>query len=188
MTGILVGSGPKTNIDLTARNPASGRSQVRLFSFLTAQPLPIMWENGFVVAYGIRNPAGLTFVPSIFASPLASQTLLVVENSASIENVTGLTATFANDNPADEIESLTMLPSINNTTGPFFGFPDCATLWNGSADPVGVPQFKRVPRGTQFSLKLPDVSGTTPHLDPWCQDMSDNRPPAFSFQVRSTHI
>ncbi|XP_006462984.1 hypothetical protein AGABI2DRAFT_224678 [Agaricus bisporus var. bisporus H97] len=187
VTAILVGSGPKTNIDITARDPASGRSQIRSFSLLTKQPWPLNWENGVVVAYGIRNPAGFAFVPSPQVGPVDSQTLLVVENAPSIDNVTGLTAAFANDNPADEIESVT-ISATGNTTPASYGFPDCATLWNGAADPTGVPQYKDSPRGTQFSLNLPSLSTPLPRLDPWCQNMTNNHPPAFNFQAHSVPL
>ena len=97
-----------------------------------------------------------------------------IENSASIDNVTGLTTTFVNDNPADEIE----LVLFNGGVAKSFGFLDCTTLWNPLADPVGDLQYVHLGRGDQISL----------HLDPerdnqWCQDPRNNIPPVFSFQV-----
>ncbi|KAJ3575116.1 hypothetical protein NP233_g1312 [Leucocoprinus birnbaumii] len=186
VASILVGSGPKTNIDITARDPASGRSQIRLFRLNTLQPIPLHWADGTIVAYGIRNPAGFTFPTGISVGPANTRTLLVVENGASIDNVTGVTPAFANDNPADEIESVSF-PLIGSSSPPFYGFPDCSTLWNPKADPTGVPQYTSLPRGAQFSFNLPTVS-FQPRDDAWCRNSTNNIPPAFNFQAHSVPL
>lgn len=130
-----------------------------------------------MIAYGIRNPAGFTIVNGTSSA----NTLLIVENGASIDNVTG--TTFANDNPADEINTVILLS--DDTLPPFFGFPDCSTLWNPEADLVGDPQYAALSRGAQFSFNLPTVSSesTGPRDDAWCQNATNNRPPAFNFQA-----
>ncbi|TFY77022.1 hypothetical protein EWM64_g6991 [Hericium alpestre] len=110
--------------------------------------------NGHLVAYGIRNPAGIAY------SSTDANRLFIVENGASIDNVTGLTPAFVNDNPADEAEALDL-----NQEAPFFGFPDCTTMWNGNADPAGVPRYAGYARGRQFSLHLEQGLD-----DAWCQD------------------
>jgi hypothetical protein len=156
------------NIDPTARDPASGRSQIRRFSLRSSSPQT--WISGELLAYGIRNPAGFAF------SPLSPTKLAIVENGASIDNVTGLTSAFVNDNPADELE----LVDLRRDKGASFGFPDCSTIWNGSADPSGVPQYVGFARGQQFSLHL--EAGRD---DAWCAVVANNRPPALSFQVRT---
>ncbi|KAK7453287.1 hypothetical protein VKT23_011962 [Stygiomarasmius scandens] len=173
-TALYVGSGPLTNIDTTARDPASGRSQVR--RFLLPSSATQQWSSGEVIAFGIRNPAGLAFDPST-----STRNLYIVENGASIDNVTGLTADFVNDNPADEMELVAFTSSESST--PFYGFPDCTTLWNPEADPVGNPEFINLPRGTQFSLRL-DPSRD----DEWCQDEENNIKPALSFQAHSVPL
>ncbi|THU92329.1 soluble quino protein glucose dehydrogenase [Dendrothele bispora CBS 962.96] len=174
VTALLVGNGPLTNIDTTARDPASGRSQIRRFSLPSSSSTTQTWSSGQIIAYGIRNPAGLAFDPSTSVPKL-----YVVENGASIDNVTGLTAQFVNDNPADEMELVTFGSSIL----PFYGFPDCTTLWNPQADPVGNPEFVNLPRGTQFSLRLDPTRD-----DPWCQDEKNNLKPALSFQAHSVPL
>ncbi|KAF8062263.1 hypothetical protein FPV67DRAFT_1452137 [Lyophyllum atratum] len=115
---ILVGTGPSTNIDSTARDSASGRSQVRRFVFPTIQiaifpPPPLHWAQGEVFGYGLRNPSGFAFAPasSISLSPVKrTPTLYVVDNGASIDNVTSIGATpkFVNDNPADELNVISL--------------------------------------------------------------------------------
>ncbi|KDR70731.1 hypothetical protein GALMADRAFT_230016 [Galerina marginata CBS 339.88] len=200
---LLIASGPKTNIDVTARDPASGRSQIRRFVLPAgvldpppptsgiAFPPPLNWADGQVIAFGIRNPAGFAFPPSIPppTDPLQTRTLVVVENGASIDNTTGLTKTFVNDNPADEAELVTYPTNLN---GPLelpipapksYGFPDCTTLWNGAADPVGDPQFVGKPRGFQFSLQLDPTRN-----DAWCQNKLNNQPPILSFQAHSVPL
>lgn len=183
---ILVGTGPLTNIDPSARDPASGRSQIRRFVFPTIQPailppFPLHWVDGEVVGYGLRNPAGFAFAPLANASPSPARpkpTLYVVENGASIDNVTtmGVTTKFVNDNPADELDVISYATDLKK----FYGFPDCTTLWNPKADPVGVPQYAGLSRGDQVSLKLEVDRG-----DEWCRKKSNNQVPLLSFQVRS---
>lgn len=178
---ILVGSGPLTNIDLTARIPANGRSQIRRFvlvSFSSYPPTPLAWSSGQVIAYGIRNPAGFTHYTDPTVGPAASRTLYVVENGASIDEVAGLTPKFVNDNPADELELVTYLTGPSMSLPRSYGFPDCSTLWNPGADPIGVPQYAGFLRGDQFSLNLDPLRD-----DSWCKSDTNNRAPALSFQV-----
>lgn len=180
---ILVGSGPLTNIDPTARDPASGHSQIRRF-ILPHPPTPtsvfptVHWADGKVIVYGIRNPAGFDFPTG---STIFSRSIYVAENGASIDSVTGLTAAFVNDNPADDLEFVTYStsPSPHLAIPPkFHGFPDCSTLWNPTADPVGVPQYTTLAKGAQFSLNLDPARD-----DNWCRSVANSQPPAFSFQV-----
>ena len=172
-TTILVSSSLASNIDLTARDPSSGRSQIR--SFLLPSPASTApaqdFFSGKLLAFGIRNPAGFAFLPPV------SSNLWVVENGASIDDVTGLTAAFVNDNPADELEFVQLDAPVGTNT--FFGFPDCTTVWNPKADPTGDPRFLRFHTGEQFSLQLEPSRD-----DAWCQNATNNVPPRLSFQVR----
>ncbi|KAA1475752.1 soluble quino protein glucose dehydrogenase [Dentipellis sp. KUC8613] len=169
---LLVSSGPDENIDPTARDPASGNSQIRSFALSSLAHAPVNFTSGVLVAYGIRNPAGIAFFPG------SSSQLYVVENGASIDNVTRVTPAFVNDNPADELELVDLSASAK-----FYGFPDCTTLWNGSADPTGDPQFLGLPRGAQFSLELKSSRG-----DHWCRDLANNRHPHIIFQAHSVPL
>jgi len=187
--GMLIGSGPLTNIDLTARDPASGRSQIRRFvwpniTLPVYPPIPSRWENGQVIAYGIRNPAGFAYPTGPSVTPVNSRDLYVVENGASIDEVTGLTPAFVNDNPADELE-LVNYPTVTSSAVPkSYGFPDCTTLWNGSADPIGVPKYVGLPSGTQISLNL-DKSRD----DAFCaKTPALNQPPVLDFQAHSVPL
>ncbi|KAJ7146382.1 hypothetical protein C8R44DRAFT_864153 [Mycena epipterygia] len=175
-TALLIASGPFTNIDPTARDPSSGRSQIRRFVLphLTndTPSAPLKWAGGEIDAYGIRNPAGFAFHPS------SSDALYVLENGASIDNVTGLTATFVNDNPADEINLVVLNGDLK-----FYGFPDCTTLWNPQADPIGDPQYVGLKRGDQISLLLEPERD-----DAWCSSSANNVPPVLSFQAHSVPL
>jgi hypothetical protein len=102
ITAILIASGPLTNIDATARDPSSGRSQIRR-STITSPAVPQTWLSGQLIAYGIRNPAGFAFPPSAISPVPLVPKLYVVENGASIDNVTGLTPIFVNDNPGSVV-------------------------------------------------------------------------------------
>ncbi|KAI0094531.1 hypothetical protein BDY19DRAFT_913248 [Irpex rosettiformis] len=176
---ILVSSALAENIDPTARDPSSGRSQIRAFNFSSATtPAVQNFFSGSLVAFGIRNPAGFAFLP-----PQSFDSLWVVDNGASIDNVTGLTSAFVNDNPADEL-NLVKTPLFNNSSrNLFYGFPDCTTLWNPLADPVGDPQFTHLRTGAQFSLNLePDRN------DSWCVSSQNNVRPRLSFQAHSVPL
>ncbi|KAF8646502.1 hypothetical protein AX16_007179 [Volvariella volvacea WC 439] len=181
---ILVGSGPLTNIDPTARDPANGRSQIRRFPLNTLNPVPLTWARGQILAYGIRNPGGFTWSPPTVISPIQRRQLYVVENGASIDDVNGFTATFANDNPSDELNVVT-LPLASDPVSPSrsYGFPDCAPLWNPSADPLGNPEFVGLRRGTQFSLRLERTRN-----DEWCRNTTNNIPPVLNFQAHSVPL
>lgn len=162
--GYLVGSGPLTNIDLTARDPASGRSQIRRLKLPEVQiavfpPPPIGWPGDDLVAFGIRNPAGFAF---------RDGGLYVVENAASIDAVPGFEGDFANDNPADELEFVDLSAKAKS-----YGFPDCSTVWN----PFGRPGLSK---GDQFNLNL---DGTRD--DAFCKQVANNEPPVLNFQVRN---
>ncbi|KAJ8517821.1 hypothetical protein ONZ45_g5046 [Pleurotus djamor] len=175
---ILVGSGPLTNIDLTARLPGSGRSQVRRF-LIPLTSVPPTWLSGQLVAYGIRNPAAFATAPQSLASSKISD-LYILDNGASIDNVTGITPPFANDNPADE---LILVEGTAAAQGKFYGFPDCTTLWNGDADPVGVPQYVGFAPGDQFSFNLDPIRD-----DDWCRTRSNQLPPVRPFQAHSVPL
>ncbi|KAF5379416.1 hypothetical protein D9615_006536 [Tricholomella constricta] len=188
-TALLVGAGPLTNIDLTARDPASGRSQIRRMVFPPIAP-PIFpppalpWANGEVVAYGIRNPAGFADGVDLTVPPIATRVLYVVENGASINSVKGITPLFANDNPSDELEFVRYPTSSPSTIAPdSYGYPDCTSLWNGDADPAGVPQYVGFPRGSQISLNLDAL-----HDASWCKDPANNQPPSLNFQAHSAPL
>ncbi|KAF9465596.1 hypothetical protein BDZ94DRAFT_1253498 [Collybia nuda] len=190
VTGMLVGSGPKENIDLAARDPTSGHSQIRRFMFPTIQPdtvfppVPLHWADGQVVAYGLRNPAGFAFPTGPTVTPAGRKDLFVADNAASIEKLPGFTPQFANGNPADEFNHVIyeMNPISTSPVPISYGYPVCATLWNPSADPVGDPQYVGMHRGDQFSLQLTDAID-----DSWCQNKTNlNQPPALSFQAHSS--
>ncbi|KAJ7084754.1 soluble quino protein glucose/sorbosone dehydrogenase [Mycena crocata] len=174
-TALLIAAGPLTNIDPTARDPASGRSQIRRFVLPSSgcqSQTPLQWSAGEIIAYGIRNPAGFAFHPS------SSNQLYALENGASIDNVTGLTSTFVNDNPADEINLVTLDGELE-----FYGFPDCTTLWNPQADPAGDPQYVGLEQGDQISLLL-----EADRDDAWCASSANNVPPVLSIQAHSVPL
>ncbi|KAH8829078.1 hypothetical protein DL96DRAFT_1596562 [Flagelloscypha sp. PMI_526] len=173
-SNILVGTGPGQNIDPSARDPSSGWSQIRKFPLAVSSPTT--WLDGDLIAYGIRNPAGFAY------HPVHLNNLYVVENGASIDNVTGMTAAFVNDNPADELEVIETSHS-KTAANIFYGFPDCTTIWNPTADPAGVPQYADYVRGEQFSLQL-----LASRDDTWCQDKHNNHPPQTSFQAHSVPL
>ncbi|KAG5219967.1 soluble quino protein glucose/sorbosone dehydrogenase [Salix suchowensis] len=146
------GTGPLTNIDLTARDPASGRSQVRGFKLSTVgSVLPQTWLSGELIAYGIRNPASFAIPAVQLSAANVWPGLYILENGASIDDVPGFSPKFVNDNPADELE---LVAGTASSVGKTYGFPDCTTLWNPTADPVGNPQYVGLPQGAQFSLNL----------------------------------
>ncbi|KAG9218138.1 hypothetical protein CCMSSC00406_0008077 [Pleurotus cornucopiae] len=180
-TVLFVGTGPLTNIDPTARDPASGRSQVRGFKLsAVGSALPQTWLSGELIAYGIRNPAGFAIPAVQLSAANAWPGLFILENGASIDDVPGFTPKFVNDNPADELE---LVAGTASALGRTYGFPDCTTLWNPTADPVGNPQYVGLPQGAQFSLNLDPLRN-----DAWCGQQANNVPPSLSFQAHSVPL
>ncbi|KAI0789184.1 hypothetical protein C8Q75DRAFT_177587 [Abortiporus biennis] len=177
-TSILASCPLSENIDPTARDPNSGRSQIRSFPLpSTSSPSTSQdFFSGTLLAFGIRNPAGFAFHP--LDSSLTK--LWIIDNGASIGNVTGLTDTFVNDNPADELNVAEIQKGKENN---FFGFPDCTTIWNPKVDPTGDPQFINFRTGEQFSLQLESERD-----DEWCQNIENNIPPRLSFQAHSAPL
>ncbi|GLB41546.1 putative pyrroloquinoline quinone binding [Lyophyllum shimeji] len=187
-TAFLVGTGPLTNIDPTARDPKSGRSQIRRLAIPPIAPPvfpppPLHWAQGQVIAYGIRNPAGFAYDVGLTVDPGSTRTLWAVENGASINNVTGLTDRFANDNPSDELLQIEYSTTVTTLAPKSYGFPDCTSLWNPDADPTGVPKYVGFPRGTQVSLNLDKQFD-----DAWCQNTANNQPPSLNFQAHSVPL
>jgi glucose/arabinose dehydrogenase len=106
----------------------------------------------------------------------------ILENGASIDALPGMTAPFANDNPADELNVV----DVNGPDGlgRYYGFPDCTTLWNGDADPVGFPQYVGESAGRQISLGLDPARD-----DDWCLDgEANNTPSIYPFQAHSVPL
>ena len=119
---ILVSDGPLENVDFTAQDPANGRSQIRKFvlgnNASLVPPGGYNWTgpNAELIAFGIRNGAGMALGPS---RPLD---LWVGENGASLNAYIGDNA--SNNNPADELEFVDLTPG---KLGKFYGFPFCHT-------------------------------------------------------------
>lgn len=97
----------------------------------------------------------------------------------------GFVSDFEDENPADELNYL-VVPSAqsspasessgNNTSTPlYFGYPDCATIYQ----PLG--SLAGGEKGDQFSLNLPFEREN--RTDEWCRDEKNNIPPALSFEV-----
>ena len=133
---ILVSDGPLANIDPTASDPSNGRSQIRRFALGPAGMFaPLVPAGGFhwpspgislgdgdLLAFGIRNAAGLALSPNPTANPTD---LWVVENGASLNAVIGDAA--STNNPADELELVNLDNAGKGTVGKFYGFPYCHT-------------------------------------------------------------
>ncbi|KAL4267826.1 hypothetical protein AB1N83_001358 [Pleurotus pulmonarius] len=138
------------------------------------------WLSGELIAYGIRNPAGFAIPAVQLSAASARPGLYIVENGASIDDVPGFTPKFVNDNPADELE---FVAGTAGSLGKTYGFPDCTTLWNPTADPIGDPQYVGLPQGAQISLNLDPLRN-----DAWCGQQANNVPPSLSFQAHSVPL
>lgn len=96
----------------------------------------------------------------------------------------GITDTFARQNPAGELNVVnTPIPTppypydgMAPPTG--FGYPDCVSLWNGTADPVGVPEYVEKPAGTQVSRRVGQN-------DTFCGNEENNKAPKVVFEANS---
>lgn len=175
---LIVSTGPFTNVDLTARDASSGRSQIRRFSLSSTAPQS--WLSGTLLGYGIRYPAA--FALSDLTPGTTIRNMWTLENGASIDELPEMTPAFANDNPADELNVVDV--NAVDDLGRFYGFPDCTSIWNGDADPVAFPQFVGQEPGYQFSLGLEPTRD-----DAWCDDGdANNAPPVYVFPAHSVPL
>jgi len=182
VTAILVGTGPMTDLDATARDPSSGRSSIRRYPIPLTTSSSYAFADGQTVAYGIRNPTGFSMYPS---NGVSLKQLYVVDNAAELDTNATFSPTFSADNPADEFQFVQyVVDQDNNIPVPrFYGYPDCATLWEPGADPTNVPGFLTAHRGTQFSVASNPGRG-----DAWCMNVTNNVPPVVPFQAHTSPL
>ncbi|KAI5118404.1 hypothetical protein M0805_007538 [Coniferiporia weirii] len=176
---LLVSDGPLSNIDFTAQIPSNGRSQIRRFllgpagSFAPLVPTGGFSWTGFpggkLIAFGIRNPAGLSLAPNPEVRP---NELWVVENGASLNTVIGDSG--STDNPADELEFV----ELQGQSVKFYGFPFCHTGFAPLPAPFNVEK-----PGDQFS-----INSTTGRDNAYCRNPALNIPPRLIFQPHSVPL
>lgn len=108
----------------------------------------------------------------------------------------GFAPPFESENPADELNSFILPAAVrppptgpattpNATKSPYFGFPDCATVYRHIGTPPGAGNSSGLVDGGQFSLALPEEGGVTEVRDQsWCQNAENNKEPALVLEVR----
>ncbi|KAG6832762.1 hypothetical protein H0H87_000415 [Tephrocybe sp. NHM501043] len=181
-TAVLVATAPLEDPDPLARDSSTGRSTIRRFPVPAPSSSGYHFNDGQTVAYGIRNPTGFAFNPN--APRDSAKHLFVVDNAAELSaNITKFSTVFAVSNPADELQHVQYAVENDNTIPPprFYGYPDCATVWDPQADPSNVPSFLGTHKGTQFSVGLNQTRD-----DVWCSNATNNVPPVLSFEVCAT--
>ncbi|KAG6916267.1 hypothetical protein DXG01_007611 [Tephrocybe rancida] len=182
-TAVLVATAPLEDPDPLARDPSTGRSTIRRYPVPAPSSSGYHFSDGQTVAYGIRNPTGFAFNPN---GPGGNKDLLVVDNAAELSaNITKFSTVFSASNPADEMQRVQYAVASDGTIPPprFYGFPDCATVWNPQADPSNVPSFLGTHKGTQFSVGLNQTRD-----DAWCSNKTNNVPPVLSFEAHTSPL
>ena len=99
-------------------------------------------KEGTLLAFGIRNAAGLSLAPDPSTRP---GDLWVVENGASLDDFVGEEG--AVDNPADELELVSLNVGAGAgaaDTGKFYGFPFCHTGFAPLPEPFDVVEPVRL--------------------------------------------
>lgn len=134
---VSIGSG--TNVD-----PDSSRARVRRFNITSIPSGGIDFNNGVVVADGVRNGVGLAFD--------ASGVMWCVDNGADELVREDLGGDIHNTNPGDE------LLKFDTPLGTHFGYPYC---WS-------VDELANHPKGEQ--LVWPDFLNDGVHSDDWCRN------------------
>ncbi|KAG8926641.1 hypothetical protein FRC02_008764 [Tulasnella sp. 418] len=163
---MIINRGSDSNIDIGAADIASGRSQVRRFAL---NRLNYDWMEGQLLGWGLRNGVAL-------ALGRDNRSLWEVENSADEVRYNGVDVHL--NNPAEELNLLDL--SNTNTSGPFYGYPSCFTVWNMTAD---IQTQTNLRTGDQFSIET-----GTERNDAWCQDPSNVARPVLSFMAHSAPL
>ncbi|KAG6865683.1 hypothetical protein C0991_000296 [Blastosporella zonata] len=182
-TAVLVATAPLEDPDPLARDSTTGRSTIRRYPVPAPSSSGYHFNDGQTVAYGIRNPTGFAFNPNLQGN---TKDLLVVDNAAELsDNITEFSTAFAVSNPADELQRVQYTIASDGTIPPpkFYGYPDCATVWNPEADPSNVPSFLGTHKGTQFSVGLNETRNDT-----WCSNVINNVPPVLAYEVRTSPV
>lgn len=139
-TGLLyVSLGSASNVD-----PDSTRARIKRFNLSNLPAGGINWDNGILVADGLRNEVGLAFD--------ASGMLWGVQNGADRLVRDDLGGDIHNTNPAEEMTRYDQL------LGTHYGYPYCWT----------VDELQGHPRGEQFAW--PTFMSDGIHTDSWCKD------------------
>ncbi|KAG8738889.1 hypothetical protein FRC10_006406 [Ceratobasidium sp. 414] len=153
---MLVTRGASGNWDSSAADPRSGTAQIRRFGPLDNVPAGgWAWQQGKVLAYGLRNGVGIAFSKD-------GKSLWEVDNGS--DNVFWRGVDVHQDNPAEELNNIPLTASVNP---PYYGYPNCFTTWNSDI-PItnaSAPVFNLQP-GQQFSVKNPPEMPD----DAWCDN------------------
>ncbi|KAJ3506709.1 hypothetical protein NLJ89_g6719 [Agrocybe chaxingu] len=151
---LLVSVGSDSNIDIPSFDPASGRSQIRVFDLRRIGEGGVDYNtNGQVVGYGLRNDVGI-------AEDKAG-IIHSIENSMdnAFRAVDGIRTDVHNDNPAEKVNRL---GDPANPTQFFGGYPYCYTVW----EPRDFVE-------TNFSVGdwfVQEPNATTGITDAWCNE------------------
>jgi glucose/arabinose dehydrogenase len=170
---IIVGrpAAPDFDPDSTSipgRNRKGGTAQVRSYD-LSSQKRNYKWQDGTVIAWGIRNPSGLVEHPttgSVWSVESGSDK--VVRNGADVSA----------HNPADELNDL---GRIGSPKGANFGYPFCHAVW--AVDDL--PNHNGLAVGNQFAMDSVPQLGGQKRTD---QDCKATTGPRLSFEAHNTPV
>ncbi|TDL28938.1 soluble quino protein glucose dehydrogenase [Rickenella mellea] len=166
---LIVTRGSSENVDAGAADLTTGRSQIRRFGLNSSIPSGGWdWFQGELLSWGMRNAVGISFSQD-------GSGLWEVENSA--DDVQYQSVDVHEDNPAEELNFIDI--SKPSGLGQYYGYPDCLTVWNMTAD--GGPST--LTTGDQFSIQT-----TGGRDDAWCKNEAQNTRPTLSFQAHSAPL
>ncbi|KAJ6256323.1 hypothetical protein Dda_8821 [Drechslerella dactyloides] len=124
---LLVSWGSDGNLDWSASNINSGRSQIRGFSISQTSNSPIAFNSGGTIfGWGLRNSVGI-------GEDLGGG-IWSVENSA--DNIVRNGQDVHNENPAEELNYHGLATDSTNRGN--YGYPECLTAWQMSGITTGV--------------------------------------------------
>ncbi|KAK6355465.1 hypothetical protein TWF696_004562 [Orbilia brochopaga] len=155
---LLVSWGSDGNLDWSASNINSGRSQIRGFRISQVSNSPIAFNSGGTVfGWGLRNSVGI-------GEDLGGG-IWSVENSA--DNIVRSGQDVHNDNPAEELNYHGLATDSSNRGN--YGYPECLAVWQVST----LPNNGGLTTGRQFS----NLTGSAP-TDAQC---AQRQAPRISF-------
>jgi len=122
---LLVQRGSDGNIDSTAVDVNSGKSQVRIFNISSILATPVDYsKSGDVLGFGLRNSVG-------WAQHPITDEIWSVENSA--DDIKKGGKDVHTNNPAEELNFHGLLNGTANPLhGANYGYPACFSTWDAS--------------------------------------------------------
>ncbi|KAF8595239.1 soluble quino protein glucose dehydrogenase [Ceratobasidium sp. AG-I] len=176
---LIVSRGSSGNWDGTAANPLGGPAEVRRFRLDTVPTggKGYAWQQGEILAWGTRNSVGIAFSKD-------ENDIWAVENGS--DNIEWRGADVHQDNPAEELNKITINRPNVPISQKYYGYPSCFTVWN----PAGFVNVTSPASNPKFKTGDPFAASNSPVVrdDAWCANPKNNIKPVLSMESHAAPL